>query len=398
MNLTSGFPYSLISYGLPYSYPKLDQSIETDIVIVGGGISGALTAYYLTEAGLNCILVDARTIGLGSTCASTSLLQYELDTSLYDLTKQIGYENAVKAYRQCAAAIDTLQGIAEKINFQFFEKKSSLYFASHKNYAPFLKNEYELRKKSGFNVHYLEKKEIQENFGFYSNAGILSEKGATTDAYQLTHALLQSCIKKGLKVFDRTEISKIKYGKNGLKLFTPKKHIISARKMVNATGYEITEMIHKKLVRLSSTYVIASEQIQRPVLDEKTIFWNTSNPYLYMRTTFDNRIFVGGRDEPYTSAIRRDKLIKSKSSQLKNDFNKLFPDVEFNTEFSWAGIFGSTKDSLPYIGTFEKTPHTYYALGFGGNGITFSVIAAEIICDLIREVHKSDISLYAFNR
>ncbi|MGB3078322.1 MAG: FAD-dependent oxidoreductase [Saprospiraceae bacterium] len=398
MNLTTGYPYSLITHGLPYQYPKLDKSIETDIVIVGGGISGAITAYYLTEAGLNCILVDARTIGLGSTCASTSLLQYELDTSLYDLSKQIGYENAALAYRQCADAIDTLQDVAKKINFSFFEKKSSLYFASNKHDTPLLKNEYTLRKRAGLNVDFLEKKEIQQKYGFDADAGILSEKGASTDAYMLTHALLQSSIKKGLIVFDRTEIKKIKYGKNGLTLLTPKNHIISARKMVNATGYEITEMIHKKIVKLSSTYVIASEQLQRPVLDKNTICWNTSIPYLYMRTTYDNRIIVGGRDEPYTSAIRRDKLIKTKSKLLKRDFEKIFPETEFNTELSWAGIFGSTKDSLPYIGLYDKTPHTYYALGFGGNGITFSVIAAQIIRAMLQGIRSPNAELYAFDR
>ena len=82
MNLITGYPYWLINSGLPTNYPKLEKSLKTDIVIIGGGISGALTAYYLTNAGLNCVVVDSRTIGLGSTCASTALLQYELDTPL----------------------------------------------------------------------------------------------------------------------------------------------------------------------------------------------------------------------------------------------------------------------------------------------------------------------------
>ena len=83
---------------------------------------------------------------------------------------------------------------------------------------------------------------------------------------------------------------------------------------------------------------------------------------------------------------------------LRKDFSKLFPEVELIPEFSWAGTFGSTKDALPYIGTYKKTPHTYYALGFGGNGITFSVIAAEIIRDMITGKKNKDALLYAFER
>jgi glycine/D-amino acid oxidase-like deaminating enzyme len=398
MNLTTGYPYSLVTYGLPFNYPRLERSIDTEIVIVGGGISGVLTAYYLTEAGFSCILVDARTIGLGSTCASTSLLQYELDTPLSVLSKQIGYEHSARAYMQCAASIDTLQEISKQIDFGLYENKSSLYFSAHKSHVSFLREEFEIRKKAGLSVTFLEKKQLQERFGHHVDAAILSEKAATIDAYMFTHTLLQYCIKKGLQVFDRTEIIKIKYEKNGVKISTSKNHIISAHKIINATGYEITEMIHKKIVNLNSTYVIASEQMQQPALDAKTIFWNTASPYLYIRITKDNRIILGGRDENYTSAVKRDKLIKRKGTQLKKDFTRLWPDVEFNTEFSWAGIFGSTKDSLPYIGTYDKTPHTYYALGFGGNGITFSVIAAQIICDMLQGKNNPDAELYTFER
>jgi glycine/D-amino acid oxidase-like deaminating enzyme len=119
---------------------------------------------------------------------------------------------------------------------------------------------------------------------------------------------------------------------------------------------------------------------------------------LYMRSTKDNRIIVGGRDEDFYSPAKRDRLIKKKTALLKNDFIKLFPGFEFNPEFSWTGTFGSTKDSLPYIGTYSKTPHTYYALGFGGNGITFSFIAAQIITDMIKGRKNRDAVLYAFNR
>jgi glycine/D-amino acid oxidase-like deaminating enzyme len=193
---------------------------------------------------------------------------------------------------------------------------------------------------------------------------------------------------------------KIKYKKNGVKLVTDKGHVITAKKIVNASGYEITEFIGKKIVHLNSTFALASEHIQSPlpVWKEKTLLWNTADPYLYMRLTKDNRIIIGGRDEKFYSPQRRDKLIKRKSTLLKKDFSKLFPEIDLLPEFSWTGTFGSTKDALPYIGTYDKTPHTYYALGFGGNGITFSIVAAEIIRDMILCKKNKDAALFSFNR
>jgi len=400
MNLTTGYPYWLINNGLVATYPKLEQSVKTDVVIIGGGISGALAAYYISNAGLECKVVDARTIGLGSTCASTSLLQYELDKPLSVLSDQIGFQSAARAYVMCSEAIDTLKSISEKIKFTLFEKQKSLYFAAFKKDRKLIETEFTYRKKAGFQVQFLDEKEVRQRFGFSAPAAILSLQGATTDAYMLTHALLQSIIKKGNEVFDRTLISKIEYKRNGVKLFTEKGHSITAKKIVNASGYEITEFVDKKIVKLNSTYALASEHIQShvPVWKDKTILWNTADPYLYMRLTKDNRVIIGGRDEEFYNTSKRDKLIKKKSVLLKKDFSKLFPEIELKPEFSWTGTFGSTKDALPYIGTYNKTPHTYYALGFGGNGITFSVIAAEIIRDMITGKRNKDASLFSFDR
>ena len=400
MNLTTGYPYWLVNSGLPNNYPKLEQSIKTDVVIIGGGISGALTAYYLVEAGVNCIVVDSRTIGLGSTSASTALLQYELDTPLSELANQIGYESAARAYTMCSDSIDTIQSIAKKIKFNLFEKQKSLFYAAYKKDIAFLKTEFEIRKKAGFEVEFLEEKDIKSEFGFSAASAILSAQGASIDAYMFAHALLKAGSEKGLLVFDRTEISKIEYKTKGVKLTTDKGYEIAANKIVNASGYEITEFIGKKIVKLNSTYALASEHIESPmpVWKDKVLIWNTADPYLYMRLTKDNRIILGGRDEEFYNPKRRDKLIKQKTAALVKDFSKLFPKIELIPEFSWTGTFGSTKDSLPYIGTYAKTPHTYYALGFGGNGITFSVIAAEIIRDMITEKNNKDAALFSFNR
>ena len=401
MDLTSGYPYSLINSGLPATYPKLYKPEKTEVVIIGGGISGALTAYYLVKAGVPCMLVDARTIGLGSTCASTSLLQYELDKPLSILAKQIGLQSAISAYKICAEAIHTLQKITQDIAFNVFEKQKSLFFAANAKDKKLIELEFLYRKRAGFKVHLLNEMEIKQQFGLVSPSGILSSEAATTDAYLLTHALLQKSIKKGLKVYDRTKIATIEYNKKGIKLITEKKITIQANKIVNATGYEVTEFIKKNIVQLSSTYVLASESISpnNKLLKEKTLFWNTAKPYLYMRSTTDNRIIIGGRDEKFYNPNQRDKLIKRKSNLLKRDFSKLFPNIEFIPEFSWSGTFGSTKDTLPYIGTYKKNPNTYYALGFGGNGITFSVIAAEIICNMILGKKKdNNVFLFSFER
>ena len=92
---------------------------------------------------------------------------------------------------------------------------------------------------------------------------------------------------------------------------------------------------------------------------------------------------VGGKDIPYSDPGNRDFLLHRKAKALETSFQQLFPRIPFKTDFKWAGSFASTKHGLPYIGAIPQRPHTYFALGLGGNGITFSVMAAEIIRDLL---------------
>lgn len=398
MNLKSGYPFWLIKDGLPYSYDKLDRNIETDVVILGGGISGALVRYYLVKAGINCIVVDGRTIGLGSTCASTSLLQYEIDTTLQELITLVGKKNAERSYHLCNHAITELGKIAKKLKVDF-EFKKSLYFAAHKKDIKSLKKEFEARRQAGFEVVFLEKEQIESDFGFSSPGGILSNHGAQTNAYALTHALLQYKKSEKFNTYDRSPIIKITHHKNNVELQTENGFTIKSKKLVYATGYESIQYIDEKIVDLQSTYAIISEQYNvKKFWKDEALLWNTANPYLYLRTTPDGRILAGGRDEPFYNPKKRDMLLKKKTKQLVSDVKKMFPDMGFKEEFCWTGTFGTTKDGLPYIGTYDKLTNSYFALGFGGNGITFSLIAAEIITDLIQGKENKDAQIFSFDR
>jgi glycine/D-amino acid oxidase-like deaminating enzyme len=400
MDLKDGYPYSLITNGIPYNYPKLEENKKTDVVIIGSGISGALSAYYLINVGIECIVVDARTVGMGSTCASTSLLQYELDKPLCELAAITGKKQAQRAYILCSEAIDKILDITKKLSLDECERKESLYYAVNKKDIMLIEREYKIRKETGFDVSLLHAKDIKDEYGFKADAAILSSQGAYVDAYMLTHKLHQHSIKKGLQVFDRTKVNEIVYQQKSVKILTQNGYTIHAKKIINACGYEAEKFIDKKIVQLHSTYAVASEHLssQSEIWQDKAIIWNTADPYLYMRMTQENRIIIGGRDEDFYNPIARDKMLKQKAKQLCNDFKKLFPNVDFIPEFTWTGTFGTTKDSLPFIGTYKKNPHTYFALGFGGNGITFSLIAAELISDSLKGIKNPDASIFSFDR
>ncbi|MCK7591608.1 FAD-binding oxidoreductase [Subsaxibacter sp. CAU 1640] len=387
MDLTSNEPFWLVKNGLLESYPSLAEDLDIDILIVGGGITGSLMAHKCISEDYNTVLIDRREIANGSTSATTSMLQYEIDVPLFELTEMIGKDAAEANYWACYDSIDELGSIVKHIKSDCgFDKKESLYFAAYKKDVPMLQKEFDARKEAGLPVKWLTEEQLQKKYHLKdAYAGILSQQGGSMDAFKFAHDALQYNCKKGLKVFDKTEIASMDYTKNGVKVKTDYGNTIKAKKLIYCNGFESTEIIKDDFVKLLSTYAIVGERIdkkQKHLCD--TLFWNTADPYLYMRTTDDHRILIGGEDEDFVDDDKRDSLICKKEKTLQKKLKRLLPEYEFRADFAWAGTFGETKDGLPYIGEHPDFPSTYFLLGFGGNGITFSVIGANVIANLLK--------------
>jgi glycine/D-amino acid oxidase-like deaminating enzyme len=381
------------------SYPSIDTDVNTAILIIGGGITGALIAYKLIHEGQKIVLVDRRDICNGSTAASTALLQYEIDVSLHELIEIRGPQCAVDSYKNGEKAIMDLQNIVETIKSDcHFELKKSIYFTSLKKDIPFLKAEFKTRQKHGFDVKWLDEADL-EKMGLNALAGIESQTAAVMDPYRLASDLLYYCQQHGMQIFDRTNITSIQNKRGKLIANTENKSIITADHIIHCSGYESTETLTEKVVDLKSTYVIVSESFsQLPTAFTEAIFWDTATPYLYFRATSDNRIIIGGGDEEFKDPKKRDKLLAIKAQYLLRQFQKKFPDIDFKIDYSWAGTFGETLDGLPYFGKPNPLKNEHYVLGFGGNGITFSVIGMNsILCSLQNKKHP-DLAYYKFGR
>lgn len=385
MNLISGYPYFMIKSGLYPDYEILRSDHKNEAVILGSGISGALMAYSLTKQGISCTVVDKRKIGLGSTSASTSLLQYEIDIPLHQLEKKIGLEHAQAAYLISAGAIDRLAEIAKDIGYNDFKSCSSLYFSHRSRSMDFFKKELEARQELGLEVEYLSQKQLFAQYGLKAKEAIRSRKAAKIDAYFFTQQLHRYNQSKGVCIYENTYVESIKEKQGHVDLLTDKGFHISTKNLVYASGYEATEEISSSIVELRSTFAVVTERIpDLPSVFCDTLFWSTGDPYLYARED-NGRLIIGGRDEKNHDPQKRSRLLEKKTKLLLRDFKKFIPGVEISPAFSWAGTFGSTKDGLPYIGIYPGCERCYVALGFGGNGITFSAIAADLIAKSIKD-------------
>jgi glycine/D-amino acid oxidase-like deaminating enzyme len=400
MDLRSGHPFWFLKNGLLADYPSLKHNEACEVAIIGGGITGALVAYYLAQEGVETILVDKRDIGAGSTAASTALLQYEIDTELHDLIGLVGEADAVRSYRLGLEAIDTLEHLSGKLRDDCgFERKTSLYLASRKSDVSNLRKDYDTRRAFGFHVEYLEAKDLESRASFAAPGAIVSYGDAQVDPFRLTHQLIQAAKTQGLRVYDRCEVSKVEPADGGVVLHTGPGVRISGQRVVFATGYESQQFLKQDVGALKSTFALVSEPCDSfEGWPDRSLIWETARPYCYLRTTSDDRAIIGGEDVPYATAHKSDQLIARKAQKLQDRFTDMFPRLDLEVSYTWAGTFGETKDGLAYVGQTPEFPQAFFALGYGGNGITFSVIAAKIITDLHLGRPNPDANIFRFDR
>ncbi|HEX7844778.1 MAG TPA: FAD-binding oxidoreductase [Chitinophagaceae bacterium] len=401
MDLHSGLPFGPLQHGIMTPYPSLQNDMSCEVAVIGGGITGATLAWHLSDAGHEVALFDRRHIAMGSTAATTALLQYELDVPLFELIKSKGEKIAVRSYQLCENAVHDIGSLCKQINAaDLYQSSPSFQFASFKKHRKDLEQEFLCRFKMGIPVHWLDAKEIKTKFGLDKTCGILSDTGAGLDAFAFTHTLLRKGLKKNLQVYDHTGIEKIKYDKRSVLLHTKNGNKIKASKLIIACGYESGSFLPMKLPQsLYSTYAILSEPLgSAECWHKNALIWETAKPYCYLRVTKDNRIIIGGKDTAGSDPLKRYRLLPQKVKQLEKAFEKLFPQINFITDFAWAGTFASTTDGLPYIGEVSKCPHTFFVIGTGGNGILFGMIAAGLAKDWLKKKANKDMAIFSFNR
>ena len=401
MDLHSGLPFWVIKNEFFNLYNPLRKNYKVDVAIIGSGITGSLVAHELCESGIECAIFDKRTIGTGSSAASTAQLQYEIDVPLCELIKKVPEKIAIDAYFNCLESITDIENIFLRTKVDAdFKKVPTVLLASNKKGVELLDREYDIRKEVGLPINYLDSKQLKEYQNIDGIAALQNDTSAMMDAYKGAIGLLQFHQKKhNLQLFTHTKIEDINESKNGCELTTEHGHKISCKYVIIASGFEAGEFLPENVMDLLSTYAIISQPIdEKMIWPHKSLIWETAEPYLYMRTTSDNRIIVGGEDEEFYNPEKRDDLLRDKIKILERKFKNLYPEIDFITEMAWCGTFSATADGLPYMGPYKKGERKLFALGYGGNGITFSVIAAKVLKNIILGKKDERLTTFGFDR
>ena len=373
--------------------------MRADVVVVGAGITGALVAEAATTMGLATVILDRRLPAHGSTAASTALLQFEIDTPLIRLAEEIGVEPASRAWLRSFRAVADL-GISFSVcRFHALSDRAVPSISPAMSWTrPHSRQNAVSAARSACRRSFSRTRELRAYAGIDRDAALLSEGAADVDPTSLTVGLLRSAIANGCRLFTPHQLAEVAPLRHKVEMVTSDGIELEAKALVFATGYELADGIPTAGHRRTSTWAYATPPQPQRLQGNGDLIWEASDPYLYIRTTADGRVIVGGEDEDIDDEAARDALLPAKIETLQDKTKALLPWLDVTADFAWAGTFGESDNGLPSIGAVPGMPNCYAVLGYGGNGITFSMVAAQIIQTLLRGQRDPDADLFDFGR
>jgi len=375
----------------------LTRDVECKVAVVGAGITGALTALLLTDAGHDVVILDRRAPGSGSTVASTAMIQFEIDQPLTALSKRIGPRKAQRVYQRSFQAVRDLSDlIADHRLRARWEDRPALYLAGNTFGHRALQDEARARQRLGLPSEYLDGRTIENDYRIERTGGILSRGSAELDPAQTCASCLKRARELGARLYVPVNVTGIEAEGKMLRLSTEDGPAVTCRKVVFATGYEVVDGVPRDSFDIVSSWAIATKPVgTQDFWPERCLIWEASDPYLYVRSARDNRILVGGEDSGLTDPKRRASAIANKSRTLLDKARSLLGLPGLEIDYAWAGAFAENPKGLPVFKALENIPGAYAILGCGGNGITFSVIGGQIVERWVAGKHDPDAELFA---
>jgi glycine/D-amino acid oxidase-like deaminating enzyme len=145
-----------------------------------------------------------------------------------------------------------------------------------------------------------------------------------------------------------------------------------------------------------STWAIATRRQPDAIWPQRALIWESSEPYLYLRSTADGRVICGGEDAEFSDPDKRDALTSVKAQRISRKLSRLIPKIDARPDYAWTGTFGANSTGMPTIGQVPGYPNCYAVMGYGGNGITFSMLASNLITAALLKRKLPESRLFSF--
>lgn len=402
MNITQGNIFWEKGMEIKYNYPYITKDRKCDVLIIGGGISGALSAYYQAKQGLSVIVVEKNLIGFNSTLENTGILLGKTNNA--NSNKKLLKREQDKLQTLTEQAIQDLTAIIEDINNEKQDNEKIQYMLcnlmcySDKITGRFgLNKQYEQEISKNSQVQYVEENNILDVYGAieYKNKALI------LNPYILNQELIHMLSKmENVEVYENTFVESINSKDSEVEAQTSNRFKIHAKKVILATGVSLVKYLKEQDIELYKTFNIVAKTNENMNLLPFVAKDETGSEKMLRVTS--SHVILNGEDIKMTNKELtdeyQDKIIKGKYKKLYNNLLKLLNVDDIKIKNCFYGMYLETKDGLPIIDEMEEMPNVYCNLGVGKNGIIHNVIGAKMLRSIYNDCYTKDMYMFRINR
>lgn len=357
-------------------HPRVEEDVRADVVVVGGGIVGILTAYLLAKAGKAVVVVDRERIAMAETGHTTAHLQIVIDTRLRDLVKRFGLERTKLAWDSQLEAVRLIEAIARDERVACDLQRLDAFLSSpHASDRDLLADEIRYARAMGYEAEWAAPGDVP----YPATAAVRFADQGKFHPRKFLLGVAQKAQRLGVRFFEGTQIVEAEEGTPAVAV-TRDGHRLTGDWVVHATNvpFDPKAMLQTKVYHYR-TYAIGA-LVERGVFAD-ALYWDTLDPYHYTRVERQadrDLVILGGEDHKVgsesDSARRWDALVDHLRSATP----------EFEVTHRWSGQILETQDDLPYIGLLPgRGANELVATGDSGTGMTNGALAALMLSERI---------------
>ena len=379
------------------SFPRLRTHLDVRVVVVGGGLTGAATAWSLAAAHVPVVVLEAESVCSGATAGSVGLIREDAEAAFAAHASLHGLRAARHIWQALRRASLDFPSALRRLGIRCDAARQDLLTISPRGSdTRALRREYDARRAAGVDARWLAAAAVRRDAGLETSGAI--KTGATAfDPYRAGTGLIAAAVKQGAEVFERSPVTRIRPRRHKVDVIT-NAGSVTADVVVIAGPSSIPDLRPlRRHLQPRDGYGVVTAPLAAPVrrqVGPRTsalrVEGRVENPVenhlpRFVRWLGEERVLVAGGDQPSVPAQSRERAIVQRTGQLMYELSLTYPAISGTApEWGWSFRFDETVDGIPYIGTHRNFPRHLFALGLGRNGAAASWLAARI---LLRHIH-----------
>jgi len=411
MNVTQGNLFWNEEVEILKKYPYVSKDRLCDVLVIGGGIAGAFTAYMQAKQGANVIVVDKNILGYGATLQTDGTFLRRMDMTVNKQLKQLDEKTIDKCNELCNIAVDNILSIVNELKTDEECKKyidklglkhmDLMYYSDRITGRIPMYKLFEKVGRKNKDCEYLEEDPIMN----IRTGMVIPNGGIILNPYLLTQLIYMYLSKKdNVEIYENTGIEIIHSKEDKIEAITENRFKINSKCVILTTGIHTLNYMPDVDLTVNKIFTIVTDKISGlEDNDIKIIAKDMASSNSIVTFTEDKRIIFSGELCKENEKMLSEKYFKQFSNgrykKLYMSLNKLIgltnPPKISNCFY---GVYIETKDTLPIIDEISAMPNVYCNLGTGRNGMVFSMIGASMLKNISKKYHVKDMYLFRENR